>query len=180
MGAALELLGEGGLEAVTMRAVAERARVTPPAIYWHFADKEALVAEVVREARASFEEGLVDALAAPDAEERLWRSVEAFRRFAVEQPGLFRLLFTDRPPGRPPAAAAKGSRSTIFQLLVDRIAECMTEGSLRAADPQAVAMTIAALAQGLVLLHHRGRFGSDAAFAKAYRASFEHLLDGLR
>jgi AcrR family transcriptional regulator len=177
--AALELVGEGGLEAVTMRAVAKRARVTPPAIYWHFADKEALLADVVREARASFEDGLVKALAAPTAEGRLWWSIEAFRRFAIEQPGLFRLLFTERPPGRPPVPA-RGARPTIFQRLADRVAECMEEGSLRADEPQAVAMTIAALAHGLVLLHQRGRFGSETAFAKAYRAAFEHLFMGLR
>jgi AcrR family transcriptional regulator len=177
--AAVELLGEGGLEAVTMRAVATRAGVTPPAVYWHFADKEALLADVTREARASFEDGLVEALTAPDAEGRLWRSIDVFRRFAVEQPGSFRLLFAGPPPGRPPRPT-RGARSTIFQLLVDRVAECMKEGSLRAEDPHAIAMTITALAQGLVLLRQRGRFGSEAAFAKAYRASFEHLFTGLR
>ena len=161
-----------------MRGVAERARVTPPAIYWYFADKSALLAEVLREARALFEDGLVDALAAHTAEDRLWRSLEAFRRFAVEQPGLFRVLFTGRPSGR--RRESTGTRPTIFQHLVDRVAECMKEGSLRTGDPHAITMTIAALAQGLVLLHQRGRFGSDSAFAQAYRTSFEQLFDGLR
>jgi AcrR family transcriptional regulator len=177
--AALEILRDNGLEAVTMRAVADRARVTPPAIYWYFADKEALLAEVLREVRALFQDGLVDALAAPTAEERLWRSLEAFRCFAVEQPGLFRVLFTGRTSGRR-SRESKGTRPTIFQYLADRVAECMAEGSLRTGDAQGVAMTIAALGQGLVLLHQRGRFGSDTAFAQAYRASFEHLFGGLR
>lgn len=162
-----------------MRAVAERAHVTPPAIYWHFADKDALLAEVLREARALFHDELLDALAAPTAEERLWRSLEAFRRFAVERPGLFRVLFTGRPSRRQPRDL-KGARPTIFQHLVDRVTECMKEGSVRTGDAQAVAMTIAALAQGLVLLHQRGRFGSDTAFAQVYHGSFEHLFEGLR
>jgi AcrR family transcriptional regulator len=177
--AALEILRDDGLEAVTMRAVAERARVTPPAIYWYFADKDALLANVLREVRTLFHDRLVDALAAPTAEERLWRSLDAFRRFAVEQPGLFRVLFTGRPSGRR-LRESRGTYPTIFQHLVDRVAECMKEGSLRGGDPNAVAMTIAALGQGLVLLHQRGRFESDSAFAQAYRASFEQLFDGLR
>jgi AcrR family transcriptional regulator len=177
--AALEILRDDGLEAVTMRAVAERARVTPPAIYWHFADKDALLAEVLREVRALFHDELLDTLAAATAEERLWRSLEAFRRFAVDHPGLFRVLFTGRPSGRQPSDS-KGARLTIFQHLVDRVAECMKDGSLRTGDAQAVAMTIAALAQGLVLLYQRRRFRSDTEFARAYRVSFEHLLDGLR
>ena len=177
--AALELLRDDGPEAVTMRAVAERAGVTPPAIYWHFADKDALLGEVVREVRALFRDELAETRAAPTAEEQLGHALEAFRRFALEQPGFFRVLFSDQPAGRR-RRKSNGARPTIFQHLVDRVAECMKEGTFRGPDPEAVATTVAALAQGLVLLYRRGRFESERAFAQAYRTAFDHLFDGLR
>src|SRR3954454_16164772 len=49
--AAAELLEETGSEdAVTLRAVARRAGVTPTSIYPHFADTGAILTEVVRDA----------------------------------------------------------------------------------------------------------------------------------
>ena len=47
--AALELLHEGGVEALTLRAVARRAGVSPGAPYHHFADKDALLAAVAED-----------------------------------------------------------------------------------------------------------------------------------
>jgi TetR/AcrR family tetracycline transcriptional repressor len=44
--AALELLDEMGLEAVTTRRLAERLGVESPTLYWHFRDKAALLAEM--------------------------------------------------------------------------------------------------------------------------------------
>jgi hypothetical protein len=41
-------------------------------------------------------------------------------------------------------------------------------------------MTLAALAQGLVVLHRRGRFPSDAAFAEFFDLSVERMIRGLR
>jgi AcrR family transcriptional regulator len=42
--AALRLADEEGLDAVSFRRLADRFAVTPMALYWHFADKEALLA----------------------------------------------------------------------------------------------------------------------------------------
>jgi AcrR family transcriptional regulator len=44
--AALDVLDEGGLEAVTTRSVATRLGVKAPALYWHVAGKQALLDEM--------------------------------------------------------------------------------------------------------------------------------------
>jgi TetR/AcrR family transcriptional regulator, acrAB operon repressor len=49
--AALVAFAEGGVHATTLEDVAARAGVTRGAVYWHFADKAALVAEVLRDMR---------------------------------------------------------------------------------------------------------------------------------
>jgi AcrR family transcriptional regulator len=176
------VLEERGLDGVTMRAVADRAGVTAPALYWHFADKEALVRDVGRDVTRLFKDRMVEASVAPDSETRLRRTLGVFRAFAIEHPAYFHMLFV-----RPPAVTGGlrdvrdgAGRPTIFQPLVDRVAECMREGTLARGDADSVAMTLAALSQGLVALHRRGRFASDAAFAHFFDLSIERMIGGLR
>ncbi|PWH05942.1 TetR family transcriptional regulator [Brachybacterium endophyticum] len=57
--AALEVLDEGGADAVTVRAVATRLDVKAPALYWHVAGKQELLdemaTEIQRRVQAAFE-----------------------------------------------------------------------------------------------------------------------------
>jgi AcrR family transcriptional regulator len=179
---ALAVLQERGLDGVTMRAVADRAGVTAPALYWHFADKEALVRELGRELSRRFKDRMLEAVAMPSAEARLRRTLDVFRDFAVEHPSYFHMLFV-RPPtsaGGTREVRGGGASPTIFQLLTDRVTECMRDRSLADGDAESVAMTLAALAQGLVVLHRRGRFPSDAAFSEFFDLSVRRMIDGLR
>lgn len=180
LASALEVLREHGLEGVTMRAVADRAGVTAPALYWHFADKEALIREVGREVSRTLRDRMLEAGSAPTAEARLRRTLEVFRTFAVSYPSYFHMLFVRPPTTRRGEIRDGGASPVIFQLVVDRVAECMRDGSLAKGDAQSVAMSLAALAQGLVILHRRGRFASDAAFADFFDLSVDRMIGGLR
>lgn len=180
LASALEVLREHGLEGVTMRAVADRAGVTAPALYWHFADKEALIREVGREVSRTLRDRMLEAGSAPTAEARLRRTLEVFRTFAVSYPSYFHMLFVRPPTTRRGEIRDGGASPMIFQLVVDRVAECMRDGSLAKDDAQSVAMSLAALAQGLVILHRRGRFASDAAFADFFDLSVDRMIGGLR
>lgn len=180
LASALEVLREHGLEGVTMRAVADRAGVTAPALYWHFADKEALIREVGREVSRTLRDRMLEAGSAPTAEARLRRTFEVFRTFAVSYPSYFHMLFVRPPTTRRGEIRDGGASPMIFQLVVDRVAECMRDGSLAKDDAQSVAMSLAALAQGLVILHRRGRFASDAAFADFFDLSVDRMIGGLR
>ncbi|MET9466096.1 TetR/AcrR family transcriptional regulator C-terminal domain-containing protein [Streptomyces sp. NPDC006544] len=46
---ALRLLGDVGLEGLTLRAIAQELGVKAPALYWHFKDKRALLDEMATE-----------------------------------------------------------------------------------------------------------------------------------
>jgi AcrR family transcriptional regulator len=178
----MEVLQERGLEGVTMRAVADRAGVTAPALYWHFADKEALIRGVGREVARLFNERMREAIPLPNSEARLRSALDVFQRFAIEHPAYFHMLFERpaAPQGGRREALDRGAGPTVFQLLIDRVAECMRDGTLARGDPESVAMTLAALAQGLVALRGRGRLASDAAFAEFYDRSIERMIGGLR
>jgi AcrR family transcriptional regulator len=182
LASALEVLQENGLDGVTMRAVADRAGVTAPALYWHFADKEALVRELAREVSRLFKDRMLEAAAMPTPDARLRRTLETFRVFAIEHPAYFHMLFV-RPPtasGGGREVRGGGASPTIFQLLTDRVAECMRDGSLANGDAESVAMSLVALAQGAVVLHRRGRFASDTAFGEFFDLSVRRMIDGLR
>jgi AcrR family transcriptional regulator len=174
--AAMGVAHERGLDGITVRAVADSAGVTAPAIYWHFADKEALVRDVAREIARVFKGRMFEAAAATGSEERLRKSLDAFRRFAIEHPAYFDALFVHPRTTR----ATIEPRGTIFQLLIERVAECMRDGTIRADHAESVAMTFAALAQGLVILYRRGRFTSEADFRTFFELSVQRLLTGLR
>jgi AcrR family transcriptional regulator len=93
--AAAELLETAGAAGLSLRRVAERAGLSRQAPYNHFADKEALLAELVRD---GFERLGQDTAAAgrSDGEPvvRLQRAGEGYIAFAQGSPALFRLMFS--------------------------------------------------------------------------------------
>jgi|SRR5688572_3606049 len=95
------LMVEGGVEAVTMREVARRVEYSPAALYQHFADKEALIAELCRH---DFEElaGLLLSLSREGGPMALLaRTGVAYLDFARDFPEHYRFMFLtpkDVPP----------------------------------------------------------------------------------
>ena len=93
LAAAADLLERVGAAGLSLRQVAEHAGLSRQAPYNHFENKEALLAELVRQ---GFER-LATALAAGgDAGEEgaLERAADAYVRRAQEAPALFRLMFS--------------------------------------------------------------------------------------
>ncbi|NUP32935.1 MAG: TetR/AcrR family transcriptional regulator [Streptomycetaceae bacterium] len=101
--AALAIADEGGLDAVSMRALAERVGVTPMALYRHVSDKSALLDAMVGRLLA----GLLPAGAAPEQpwDVRLAALARACRAAAQRHPWAAYLLFS-RPAVTPDAVRA--------------------------------------------------------------------------
>lgn len=121
LGAAADLLEKVGAARLSLRQVAEHAGLSRQAPYNHFEDKEALLAELVRE---GFER-LATSLAAggdPKAKNALERAADAYIRRAQEAPALFRLMFSRElvDLSRFPAAAQAGT--TAFSKLKEVVA----------------------------------------------------------
>jgi len=164
-----------------MRTVARRVGVSATAIYRHFDDKDVLLRDLAAEGferLASYGEA---ALAEPTAEKRLWRFMERFLDFAIDEPDCFALMFfvSGRHVRRFPEDFA-AQRSVTAKMLTEHVKECMREGVLRADDPLETMLTIWAQAHGLIALQRTGRFGDVAIFRTIYVRSMERLLDGLR
>lgn len=112
--ASRSLLEEGGVAAFSMREVARRAGVTHQAPYHHFADREAILAALLVQGFDDLARRLSMPLDRGGDLGKVIRAVgEAYVGFALDHPGVFRMMF--RPewcdPARFPPAREAGSRA---------------------------------------------------------------------
>src|ERR1700741_3807334 len=97
--ASIALAREGGPDRVILREAARAAGVSHSAAYRHFADREALLAEVARFARNELAAEMRRRVnRAKDPRRRLRAVGTAYIDFALTEPGLFRTAFTPHPP----------------------------------------------------------------------------------
>lgn len=90
--AAGSLLDSGGENAVSLREAARMAGVSPTAAYRHFTDKEALLATLAARGFAEFGQAMAAAVGRREATPLAARG-RAYIRFALANPGRFRLMF---------------------------------------------------------------------------------------
>jgi AcrR family transcriptional regulator len=142
LAAAENLLIQTGDEgAVSIRAIADAAGVTPPSIYLHFADKTELLAAVCEARFQDFDRYLEEASAGiDDPLEALRARGQAYVRFGLENPEHYRILFMTRPGAeRPPRGVEDLPGMTAFSHLVEDVARGMDAGVVTAGDPFLVA-----------------------------------------
>jgi AcrR family transcriptional regulator len=162
--AALEVLEQDGATALSLRAVARRAGVSPAAPYRHYADREALVSAVAAVGYRDLAERLAAAHPAPSTPEQLADVAVAYVSFAVERPALFRIMFSepcDRDNDERVAATAA------VTLYLREIVARAFPGS----DPEALAPAIWALVHGLAFLYLDGKLDATDPAAVDARVS---------
>lgn len=97
----IALVESEGIEALSLREVARRAGVSPTAVYRHFPDKKALVAALASEAVRRLGEAQREASeAAGGGRAGFSATGRAYVRFALANPGLFRLTYADCEPAQ--------------------------------------------------------------------------------
>lgn len=127
------LAREGDTQRLSLRAVATEAGVTPPAVYRHFPDRRALIAEVVRACFARFATDLAAAgKDATDPFDALRHRCRAYVAFGVAEPRLYRVLFGAWSAG-PKAVGTYGRQphpgADSFGVLSGSIQQCLTAGA---------------------------------------------------
>lgn len=95
LASSLQLLREGGVEALSLRKLAELSGVSRAAPYHHFADKQALLAAVAEQGFAELSDLLHGVVGNEQValDERLHQAVLGYLDFALEQPALYELMF---------------------------------------------------------------------------------------
>src|SRR4051812_34833942 len=97
--AALQLVNEGGVDAVSVREAARRAGVSPGAPFRHFPSRDALIKAVAEEAQRRFQAEIEQALADAPADDPLGRFRRigiAYLRWALHNPTHFEIISSRR------------------------------------------------------------------------------------
>lgn len=179
--ACLRLIETEGIAAVSLRRVAREAGVSSGAPYHHFADRAALLADLVTQGFRLLADRLTEARAAADSPTAALVALEqSYIRFARDEPAYFRLMF--RPelsqPEKHPDAQAAGEAA--FGVLAAAVGDCVAAGELPAERAETTALTVWALGHGLASLWLDGHLDKRAAlFGTSPTALVDSVLGGL-
>lgn len=96
--AAIDLMAQhGDIEAISLRSIAREVGVSATAIYRHFDDHVTLLADSVDAAWSDFLEALQTARDTSDDPYVAFRAMgDAYVQFALERPGRYRVLFSNK------------------------------------------------------------------------------------
>lgn len=150
--AAMDLLRDSGdVDAVSVRAVAQRVGVSVPSIYLHFEDKSALIDAVCEEVFEALHLRMrAAALDASDPFQVLRAQGNAYVHFALENPEHYRIvMMTER--GGAYLDADRVIAGGAFGYLVESVRACQ-EAGVYGGDPVEVAMGLWAAAHGVAAL----------------------------
>lgn len=96
--AAAALFGERGYASTSLRAIAGAVGMTPPALYWYFPSKQAILNALLHRVLFDFLEAVEADVVGPEPEDKLRQLVRAHVRRGVEQPrfGPYEAIFGAR------------------------------------------------------------------------------------
>jgi AcrR family transcriptional regulator len=171
VGAALELLGEGDVEKLSLRAVARRAGVSSMAPYRHYPDKEALLAAVAQTGFDGLRTALANADSTSPPDRALLAQGTAYVRYALENQILFRLMFG--PPRRGDHCDLRASSQTAFGVLMQRVEQETEPGAV-----QARVLGYWSLVHGLAMLILDGQT-AVAGLQAPNMATIERIIAGM-
>lgn len=178
---ALHLLESEGAPAVTMRRVASEIGITPMAIYHHFANREALLGEIVDNEFAKLAEFFARPRNHRSLEEQVIHMMDAYVDYALAHPRIFDYVFSHpRPGARRYPDDFRARRSPTLNILADGLTALMKQKRLKRGDVWEIAIELWAHAHGYLMLYRAGRFNlRESEFRKLLHRSLRRLLYGL-
>lgn len=186
--AAITLAELEGPASVGLREVARRAGVTHAAPYRHFHDREALIVaiaergfrELLEHCNAGGQGATDGELSQPDPLARFWGLGIGYFTFAIQRPGLFRVMFS---PEAARAPALRASEGAVFSLCVTSIVAAQRAKKVTAGDPQILALVAWSAMHGAAMLYLDGLVrwaGLDAPPETLARELATQVFRGMR
>jgi AcrR family transcriptional regulator len=164
--AARDIVSEKGLDALSMRAIAERIEYSPGTLYLYFRDKDELLHEVVAEGfrrLADAARSQLASLSAGSGPGEQHRALgRAYARFALENTAYFRVMF-ELPtvarvwaPGECTPCSGAGESGDAFCMVVDTVRRAIEAGAVNLEDARRGAVVSWGLIHGLTSLYLSG------------------------
>jgi AcrR family transcriptional regulator len=191
--AARDIVGEEGLDALSMRALGLRIGYSPATIYLHFRDKEELLRSVMEEGFKRLGETVQAELAGGSGEltplDRLAATGRGYARFALENTGYFRAMFeipaVARLEGCPAAGHGAGHGAGGLSALshdgaADLLRQAGEGGASSLRDPDRAAVVGWGLMHGLTSLYLSGHLGDHVSSHEEFMELIDSAIEALR
>jgi AcrR family transcriptional regulator len=158
--AARRIVNEQGIAALSMRAVAAEIGYSAAALYEYFPSKDRLCDSLFFEGAEGLAGRMRDAIEqqppGSSALERLAAAGAAYRAAALEQPDLYRLIFSNPIPSDAPESGRGPQGDSAFSFLVDLFRQGIAAGEIAEGDPEVAALHAWASVHGFVTLEILG------------------------
>ena len=182
--AARELFVAEGVESVTMRRIADRIEYSATAIYVHFRDKDALLAELCDCDFRAFAQVFHEIARIADPIARVRAAGQAYIAFGLQNPSHYRLMFMT-PKNTEPSALSRGNpEEDAYAFLKSIVAELVAKKLVRKelADVDLASQVIWSGVHGVVSLEIakcRDEWVAWRAFEERADAMVELILRGV-
>ena len=151
--AALKIVTEHGVDALSIREIASKIDYSPSGLYEYFASKEEIINALVDEGLALLAARLTRDIHGETATARLLTAGRAYLNFARQEPQLYLLVFTCMPPQS--VSYADLSSDSAYSQLLQIFREGVRAGEFHASTevgPEELAYTTWAFIHGLAML----------------------------
>lgn len=180
--AAVRLIDDQGLAALSFREVARRAGVSHQAPYHYFADREAILAALAERGFTKLRDAMAEARrrgATPT--DVIEHAIAAYVTFACDYPAYFRIMF--RPElvriGNYPSCQAMVDAS--FKHVPEMVTECMTAGFPESVGVDVMTTLFWSTAHGLAQLLVEGQLATTLPnFAEDRRRVIAQIAGAMR
>jgi AcrR family transcriptional regulator len=171
--AALAILDGEGPDGFTVRAIAQRAGVAPMAIYNHFDGVNGVLEALWIEGFDTLRQAIT--FESTSAQDDLIKAGRGYRRFALENQGLYIVMFMHRFRNFEPSLEASQVAAQTYETLVVNVERCQSLGLFERSEARDAAQVIWSACHGYVSLELLG-----INFAADRDATFELLLATLQ
>ncbi len=96
--AALDLITEGGITALSIREIAQRIEYSPSGLYEYYASKDEILDVLVKQGLTQLDEQIERSLRGNTAKQRLFEIGQAYQMFARKHAQLYLLIFNHEIP----------------------------------------------------------------------------------
>lgn len=186
--AARDIVGEQGLDALSMRALAVRIGYSPATIYLHFRDKDEILRGVMEEGfkrlSATMKRELSKLPEDATPLERYAMSGRAYARFALENTGYFRAMFkmprvahVEMCPE--PVEGGVASAEEARDHGVTLVRRAIASGEMAATDAERAALIGWSLIHGLTSLYLSGHLSEQVSSHEAFIGLIDSAIETL-
>ncbi|MCX5328841.1 MULTISPECIES: TetR/AcrR family transcriptional regulator [unclassified Streptomyces] len=170
-----------GTAALSLRQLAADAKTSTTAVYSLFGSKAGLLSSLYQEAVRLFVERLATVRPTDDPAGDAIRIGLAYREYAVANPHLYAILFSDRSVQCPSDADRPREVVETYRPLVDAVRRGQLAGQFGpASDAEVIALSVWGTAHGLVSLVLSGNEPPERAVADCYEQALRALVRGWR